>query len=153
MPGQVRYRTKKTQSGIFLVRFRTKIWDARMQMPALVSSMPMPSYGDFYNSRRSAANKCLHFANSFVSFMQRQYYWSCNLFSANRRSAANKKKLGKIYYWLCEFAALRLVARGRHLASPLSAGNNVAPITNLYSAITVGAMSFVALRLFFQNSR
>ncbi len=45
MPEQVRYRTKLTQSGIFLVRYRTKIQDAGMPMPALVSSMPMPSYG------------------------------------------------------------------------------------------------------------
>jgi hypothetical protein len=37
-------------------------------------------------------------------------------------------------------------------ASPLSAGNNVAPITILYSAIRVGATSLVALHLFFQNS-
>jgi hypothetical protein len=28
MPGQVWYRTKLTQSGIFLVRYWTKIWDA-----------------------------------------------------------------------------------------------------------------------------
>ncbi len=40
----VRYRTKLTQSGIFLVRYRTKIRDAGMPTPALVSSMPMPSY-------------------------------------------------------------------------------------------------------------
>jgi hypothetical protein len=44
MPEQVWYRTKLTQSGIVLVRYRTKIWDAGMLMPALVSSMPMPSY-------------------------------------------------------------------------------------------------------------
>ncbi len=47
MPKSVRYRTKLTQSGIFLVRYRTKIRDARMPMPALVSSMPMPSYNYF----------------------------------------------------------------------------------------------------------
>ncbi len=41
---QVRYWTKLTQSGIFLVRYRTKIQDAGMPMPVLVSSMPMPSY-------------------------------------------------------------------------------------------------------------
>ncbi len=29
----------------FLVRYQTKIRDAGMPMPALVSSMPMPSYG------------------------------------------------------------------------------------------------------------
>jgi hypothetical protein len=45
MQEQVRYRTKLTQSGIFLVWNRTKIRDAGMPMPALVSSMPMPSYG------------------------------------------------------------------------------------------------------------
>jgi hypothetical protein len=44
MPKQDRYRTKLTQSGIFLVRYRTKIRDAGMPMPALVSLMPMPSY-------------------------------------------------------------------------------------------------------------
>jgi hypothetical protein len=44
MPEQVRYGTKLTQSGIFLVRYRTKIRHAGMPMPALVSSMPMPSY-------------------------------------------------------------------------------------------------------------
>ncbi len=44
MPEQVRYRTKLTQSGIFLVQYRTKIRDAGMPMPALVSSMLMPSY-------------------------------------------------------------------------------------------------------------
>jgi hypothetical protein len=45
MPEQVWYRTKLTQSGIFLVRYRTKIRDAGMPMPALVFWMPMPSYG------------------------------------------------------------------------------------------------------------
>jgi hypothetical protein len=44
MPKPVRYRTKLTQSGIFLVWCWTKIQDAGMPMPVLVSSMPMPSY-------------------------------------------------------------------------------------------------------------
>jgi hypothetical protein len=44
MPEQVRYRNKRTSSGIFLVWYRNKIMDAGMPMPALVSSMPMPSY-------------------------------------------------------------------------------------------------------------
>ncbi len=35
------------QSGIFLVRYRTKIRDAGMPMPASVSSMPMPSYASY----------------------------------------------------------------------------------------------------------
>jgi hypothetical protein len=43
--GPVLYRTKLTQPGIFLVRYRTEIVDAGMPMPALVSAMPMPSYG------------------------------------------------------------------------------------------------------------
>ncbi len=46
MPKPVRYWTKLTQSSIFLVRYRTKIRDAGMPMPALVCSMPMPSYGN-----------------------------------------------------------------------------------------------------------
>ncbi len=45
MPEKVRYQTKLSQSGLFLVRYWTKIRDAGMPMPALVSSMPMPSYG------------------------------------------------------------------------------------------------------------
>ncbi len=44
MPKPVRFRTKLTQSGIFLVRYRTKIRDAGMPMLALVSLMPMPNY-------------------------------------------------------------------------------------------------------------
>ncbi len=44
MPGMVWYRTKSRQSGIFLVRYRTEKIDAGMPMPALVFSMPMPSY-------------------------------------------------------------------------------------------------------------
>jgi hypothetical protein len=44
MLGLVRYRTKPRQSGIFLVWYRTGIIDAGMPMPALVFSMPMPSY-------------------------------------------------------------------------------------------------------------
>jgi hypothetical protein len=42
MPGQVRYRIKPRQSGIFMVRYQTEIIDAGM--PVLVSWMPMPSY-------------------------------------------------------------------------------------------------------------
>ncbi len=45
MPEQVQYRTRLIQSGIFLVRFWTKIRDAGMQMLALVYPMPMPSCG------------------------------------------------------------------------------------------------------------
>ncbi len=45
MPGMVQYRTKSRQSGIFLVSYRTEIIDNGMLMPALVFSMPIPSYG------------------------------------------------------------------------------------------------------------
>jgi hypothetical protein len=48
IPEQVRYRTKLTQPGIFVVRYRTKIRDAGMPMPALVFSMPMPSPDHLY---------------------------------------------------------------------------------------------------------
>ncbi len=44
IPEQVRYRTKLTQSGSFLVRYQTKTRDDGMPMPALVFSMPMPRY-------------------------------------------------------------------------------------------------------------
>ncbi len=47
-PGIVRYWTKPRQSGIFLVRYRTEIIDGGMPMPALVFSMPMPSYAYLY---------------------------------------------------------------------------------------------------------
>jgi hypothetical protein len=42
LPKPVKYQSKLT---IFLVRYRTEIMDDGMPMPALVSSMPMPSYG------------------------------------------------------------------------------------------------------------
>jgi hypothetical protein len=44
MPGQVWYRTKPRQSGIFLVQYRTEIIDTGMPMPALVSWMPVVLY-------------------------------------------------------------------------------------------------------------
>jgi hypothetical protein len=44
MPEPVLYRNKKTQSGIFMVRYRTEMTDAGMPMPALVFWMPMPNY-------------------------------------------------------------------------------------------------------------
>jgi hypothetical protein len=56
MPEQVRYQTKLIQFGIFLVRYRTKIRDARMLMLALVSSMLMPSY--VYNCMKNGAIVC-----------------------------------------------------------------------------------------------
>jgi hypothetical protein len=44
IPKLVRYQTKLTQSGIFLVRCQTEIIDAWVPTPALVSSMTMPSH-------------------------------------------------------------------------------------------------------------
>jgi hypothetical protein len=46
MPEPGRYRNKATQSGIFLVRYRTEMTDAGIPMPALVFWMPMPTYAD-----------------------------------------------------------------------------------------------------------
>ncbi len=108
--------------------------------------------GEFYNNRRSAANRCPRFAYSFVSFMLPQYYWSCNSYCASRRSAANKKKSAKTFNWRCEFVAFRLLALRRRPASPLSAACNVSPITFLFSANTIGATSLIALHLFIENS-
>jgi hypothetical protein len=80
--------------------------------------------GDLYNNRRSAANGYLRFAYSFVSLMLRQYYLSCNSYSTNRRSVANKK-IRKNFV-----LALRI-----HPASPISAGCHAAPIILPVSAI------------------
>ncbi len=44
--GTGRYQTKLMQSGI-LFRYRTEIMDAGIPMPALVSSMPMPSFATY----------------------------------------------------------------------------------------------------------
>ncbi len=55
IPEQVRYQTNLTQSGIFLVRYRTKIRDAGMPMPALVFSMLMHSY-----AQKQGSNKVLY---------------------------------------------------------------------------------------------
>ncbi len=44
MPESNRYRTKLTQSSIFLVQYRIEIMDARLPQLASVSSMPMPIY-------------------------------------------------------------------------------------------------------------
>jgi hypothetical protein len=43
----VRYRNKTTQSGIFLLRYRTEMTDTGIPMPALVFWMPMPTYGNY----------------------------------------------------------------------------------------------------------
>jgi hypothetical protein len=53
--------------------------------------------GEFYNNRRSVANQCPRLAYFFVFLMLRQYYWRCNSYSANRRSAANIKNPRKSF--------------------------------------------------------
>jgi hypothetical protein len=63
MPEQVRYRTKLTQSGIFLVWYQTKIRDAGMPMPAVVSSMPMRIYGYY---------ACTRGLNEIYSYKERE---------------------------------------------------------------------------------
>jgi hypothetical protein len=78
--------------------------------------------GDFYNNRQSAANSCPCFVYYFVSLMLRQYYWSCDSFSANMQSAANERNPQKLLsgatesprfaYWRGEGATLRLSAQG-----------------------------------------
>ncbi len=103
--------------------------------------------GDFYNNRRSAANGYPRFAYSFVSLMLRQYYLSCDSYSANRRSTANKKKIRENFV-----LALRICT-----ASPISTRCHVVPIMLPVSAIyssanTISFKSLVTLHLFFQNS-
>jgi hypothetical protein len=88
--------------------------------PFLVSTAQL--IGDFYDNRQSAANSYLRFAYSFVSRMMSQYNWSCDSFSANRRSAANKKKSAKTSNWHCEFAALHLLAQRRRPLCPKAQG-------------------------------
>jgi hypothetical protein len=83
--------------------------------------------------------------------MLRQYYWRCDLYFVSKRSAANNKKSAKTSKCRCEFSALRLLALQKHFASSLSPECNKAPITFLYGANTVGAMSLIVLHLFFQN--
>jgi hypothetical protein len=87
--------------------------------------------GKFYNNRQSAVNSYPRFAYSFVSLMLRQYYWSCDLYSANRRSAASKKKSPKTSYWRCQFAPLRLRAQLTFHASPISARCHAVPLYKL----------------------
>jgi hypothetical protein len=54
VPEPVRYRTKLMQSRIFLFWYRTEIMDAGIPMPALVSSMPTPSFAIFITIKASS---------------------------------------------------------------------------------------------------
>ncbi len=87
----------------------------------------------------------------FVSFMLCQYNWSCDLYSPVGE-AQWIKKIRKNFYWRCKFASLHLLAWRKCPTLLWSAGCNVAPITVLYSANTVGSTLLVALHLFFQNA-
>jgi hypothetical protein len=44
MPEPVPYRDRRIQSGTGILRYRTELQDARMQMPVASASMPMHSY-------------------------------------------------------------------------------------------------------------
>jgi hypothetical protein len=56
MPGLVQYRMK---AGIFSVQYQIEIMNAGLPMPALVCSMPMPSYDNLTQNPSSASKKCL----------------------------------------------------------------------------------------------
>jgi hypothetical protein len=83
--------------------------------------------GELQNNRRSAAQRYLGFAYSFVSLKLRQHYWRCDSYSAYRRSAANVKKIREFsvligaanaprFAYRCgEDAPLRLLAQGAAL--------------------------------------
>jgi hypothetical protein len=73
-------------------------------------------------------NSCPRFAYSFT-------YWSWDLYSAHRQSAANKKIPSKTCYWRCEFAPLCLWAQRIFPALLISAGCHAAPITLAVAAI------------------
>ncbi len=81
--------------------------------------------GDFYNNRRSTAISFPRFTYSFVVLMLRQYYWRCDSYSANKRSAANIKKIRENFV-----LALRICP-----ASPISAECHAAPINLAVAAI------------------
>ncbi len=90
----------------------------------------------------------LYLWRNFIYFMLRQYYWYCDLYSASRRSPANKKKSVKTCNWRCKFAVLCLLARWRRPASPLSAGCKVAPIMFLWHQYSWCYVACSALSIF-----
>ncbi len=113
MPWQVRYRTKRTQSSIFLVRYRTKILDAGMPMPPLVSSMPMPSYG-------IELVAFLHVVQYACAFMN-VYMWKvCRLCTACEwqvcsACAACVRQVSDMYMYKYILACLRCVQGEVHM--------------------------------------
>jgi hypothetical protein len=65
----------KPLRGIFLVRYQTELVDAGMPMPALVSLMPMPSYGLQYylgisQCVRTFPGGSLRLIGQFINFLQ-----------------------------------------------------------------------------------
>jgi hypothetical protein len=69
----VQYRTKLTQSDIFLVRYRTELVDAGIPMPELVFLMPMPSYGSnhvFAADTMTAGNIKVKISSYLILLMQ-----------------------------------------------------------------------------------
>jgi hypothetical protein len=91
--------------------------------------------GDLYNNRRSAANSFPQFAYSFVFLMLHQYYWSCDSYSADRRSPAKKKNFAKTSYLRSEFTLLLLWAQPIFPASLISAGCHALPIILAVAAV------------------
>jgi hypothetical protein len=80
MQEQVRYWTKLSQSGIISVWYWTKIQDAGM--PALVSSMQMPSYDKTSpvtkHHQSQNATICIKYKGkiwSFHTFIFKMIYW------------------------------------------------------------------------------
>jgi hypothetical protein len=73
MPGLVQYQTKLMKSGLFLVRYWMEIMNAGMPMPALVCSMPMPSY---VYKRHSPLQSCMcaHSKKSVILQVKNKLY-------------------------------------------------------------------------------
>ncbi len=47
MPESVQYQNNAMQSGNFFAPYRTEMMNARMPTPVMVSSMTMPTYGEY----------------------------------------------------------------------------------------------------------
>jgi hypothetical protein len=86
----------------FLLRLRL----ALNIFPFLVYTVKL--IGDFYNNRRNTSHGCPCFAYSFVFLMLRQYYWRCDL------CTANKQRINKI-------RENNLLALRMRIASPIGA--------------------------------
>jgi hypothetical protein len=72
-----------------------------LSLHAVLNVLPFPLskekfLGDFCANRQSAAKSFPRFAYSFVSLMQRQYYWCCDFYSAYRQNTAIENKICEI---------------------------------------------------------